>query len=124
MIVSLEAEILRFLSEPLEDKFEPLALKIFDYQRRENLPYARYCEFLGTPHNRLLEEDPKRAPAGVQTFRTPIFPRRTDRCGVPNQRHNRGRPRQTLFRVVAIVRGCRPTRLGFLSAAQAEFHLS
>jgi len=49
MIVSLEAEILRFLSEPFEDKFEPLALKIFDYQRRENLPYARYCEFVETP---------------------------------------------------------------------------
>ena len=49
MIVSLEAEILSFLSEPLEDKFEPLALRIFDYQRRENLPYARYCKFLGTP---------------------------------------------------------------------------
>jgi Acyl-protein synthetase, LuxE len=49
MIASLEAEILRFLSEPSEGKFEPLALKIFDYQRRENLPYARYCDFLGTP---------------------------------------------------------------------------
>ncbi len=49
MIESLEAEILQFLSEPLEDKFEPLALKIFDYQRQENLPYARYCRFLGTP---------------------------------------------------------------------------
>src|ERR1700676_2928219 len=49
MIVSLEEEILSFLSEPLEDQFEPLALRIFDYQRRENLPYARYCKFLGTP---------------------------------------------------------------------------
>jgi acyl-coenzyme A synthetase/AMP-(fatty) acid ligase len=49
MIESLEAEILRFLSAPLEDKFEPLALKIFEYQRRENLPYRRYCEFLETP---------------------------------------------------------------------------
>ena len=49
MSESLEAEILRFLNEPLEDKFEPLALKIFDYQRRENLPYARYCEYLGMP---------------------------------------------------------------------------
>jgi hypothetical protein len=49
MIESLEAEILRFLRAPMEDGFEPLALKIFDYQRRENLPYAKYCEFLGTP---------------------------------------------------------------------------
>jgi hypothetical protein len=49
MIEPLEAEILQFLSEPSEDRFEPLALKIFEYQRQENLPYARYCEFLGAP---------------------------------------------------------------------------
>src|SRR5271165_6869289 len=49
MMASLEAEILRFLSEPAEDKFEPLALKIFDYQRQVNSPYAKYCDFLGTP---------------------------------------------------------------------------
>jgi hypothetical protein len=49
MIGSLETEILRFLSEPSEDKFEPLALTVFEYQRRENPVYASYCEFLGTP---------------------------------------------------------------------------
>jgi hypothetical protein len=49
MIESLETAILRFIREPLEDQFEALALKIFDYQRRENSPYARYCEFLGIP---------------------------------------------------------------------------
>jgi hypothetical protein len=45
----LEAEILRFLTEPAEERFESLALAIFDYQRQENPAYAQYCEFLGTP---------------------------------------------------------------------------
>ena len=46
---SPETEILRFLNEPSEERFESLALAIFDYQRQENPVYARYCEFLGTP---------------------------------------------------------------------------
>lgn len=45
----LETEVLRFLSEPAQEKFEPLALSIFDFHRRENRVYARYCESLGTP---------------------------------------------------------------------------
>jgi hypothetical protein len=49
MMASLETEILRFLNEPSEDKFEPLALAVFEYQRRQNPVYASYCEFLGTP---------------------------------------------------------------------------
>jgi hypothetical protein len=49
MIGSLETQILQFLSEPWEDQFEPLALTVFAYQRRENPVYASYCEFLGTP---------------------------------------------------------------------------
>ncbi len=49
MTTSLETEILRFLCEPAEKRFEPLALSIFKYQRRENPVYAKYCEFLGTP---------------------------------------------------------------------------
>ena len=48
-MASLETEILRFLNEPSEDKFEPLALAVFEYQRRQNPVYASYCEFLGTP---------------------------------------------------------------------------
>ena len=49
MTTSLEAEILRFLDEPAEESFGSLALAIFNYQRRENPVYAKYCEFLGTP---------------------------------------------------------------------------
>ncbi|HEY6840120.1 MAG TPA: hypothetical protein VI114_02825, partial [Chthoniobacterales bacterium] len=49
MTTSLEAEILRFLSEPAEEGFASLALAIFNYQRRENPVYAKYCQFLGTP---------------------------------------------------------------------------
>jgi hypothetical protein len=47
--IKLEMEVLRFLSEPEEDRFESLALSIFNYQRGENPVYARYCEYLGTP---------------------------------------------------------------------------
>jgi hypothetical protein len=49
MTHSLETEVVRFLREPAEEKFEPLALRIFDFQRRENRVYAEYCESLGTP---------------------------------------------------------------------------
>ena len=49
MIASLETEILQFLSEPSEDRFEPLAVTVFEYQRLQNPFYASYCEFVGTP---------------------------------------------------------------------------
>ena len=49
MTTSLETEVLRFLSEPEEGRFDALALAIFNDQRRENPIYAKYCEFLGTP---------------------------------------------------------------------------
>jgi hypothetical protein len=49
MTTPLETEVLRFLFEPAEERFESLALAIFNYQRRENQVYAKYCEFLGTP---------------------------------------------------------------------------
>jgi hypothetical protein len=49
MSKSLEAEVLRFLSEPAKERFESLALSIFYHQRRENPVYAKYCDFLGTP---------------------------------------------------------------------------
>jgi hypothetical protein len=47
----LEMEVLRFLSEPAEDRFSSLALSIFHYQRGENPVYAQYCEYLGTPEH-------------------------------------------------------------------------
>jgi len=42
-------EILRFLSEPEEERFEALALAIYNHQRSANPVYAKYCQFLGTP---------------------------------------------------------------------------
>jgi hypothetical protein len=47
MSASLEEEILGFLGEPEEEKFESLALAIFYHQRKENPVYAKYCEYLG-----------------------------------------------------------------------------
>jgi hypothetical protein len=41
----LENEILQFLHSPAE--LETLALKIFEFQRKRNPIYARYCESLG-----------------------------------------------------------------------------
>lgn len=49
MTTPLELEVLHFLREPAEERFESLAREIFNYQRRENPVYAKYCEFLGTP---------------------------------------------------------------------------
>jgi hypothetical protein len=49
MIKSLEKEVLRFLSKPEEERFEALALAIFNFQRRENPVYAKYCHSLQTP---------------------------------------------------------------------------
>ena len=46
---AIELEVLGFLNEPAEERFESLALSIFNYQRRENPVYAKYCEYLGTP---------------------------------------------------------------------------
>ena len=46
---AIELEILGFLSEPAEERFESLALSIYNYQRRANPVYAQYCEYLGTP---------------------------------------------------------------------------
>jgi hypothetical protein len=49
MMTKLEAEVLKFLHEPEPESFEELAVELFNYQRRENPVYAKYCEFLGTP---------------------------------------------------------------------------
>jgi hypothetical protein len=49
MTASLETEVLGFLDKPAGERFESLALSIYNCQRRENPVYARYCEFLGTP---------------------------------------------------------------------------
>jgi hypothetical protein len=43
----LENEILQFLHNPVEERFEPLALKIFEFQRERNPIYAQYCDSLG-----------------------------------------------------------------------------
>ncbi len=49
MTKSLEREVLRFLSKPEEERFQALALAIFNFQRRENPVYAKYCRSLQTP---------------------------------------------------------------------------
>jgi hypothetical protein len=46
MNTSLEEELLCFLHQPAEEHFEALALKLFEYQTKQNSVYARYCEFL------------------------------------------------------------------------------
>lgn len=46
---NLEEKVLRFIAAPADEAgFESLALKIYAFQRRHNLVYARYGEHLGT----------------------------------------------------------------------------
>ena len=44
---ALEKEILQFLNNPVKPHFDPLALKIFEFQRQANPVYAQYCSSLG-----------------------------------------------------------------------------
>lgn len=47
---ALAAEVLRFMREPEGKNFDELAIAIYQYQRRENTAFAKYCEALGVPH--------------------------------------------------------------------------
>lgn len=47
MNLALEEEILCFLQQPDEEKFETIALRLFEHQKSRNPGYSRYCEFLG-----------------------------------------------------------------------------
>jgi hypothetical protein len=63
MSESLEAEILRFFDEPLDDRFEPLALKIFDYHDAK-FALRKVLRISGnTMANRFLEEHSRPATA-------------------------------------------------------------
>src|ERR1700732_3486779 len=45
--MSLEKEILSFLVEPRPERFEELAIRLFEVQRKKNRPYDLYCRALG-----------------------------------------------------------------------------
>src|SRR5215469_5482225 len=47
MNMALEEEILCFLQQPDEEKFETIALRLFEHQKSRNPAYSRYCEVLG-----------------------------------------------------------------------------
>ncbi len=36
-------EVLNFIVSPQDDRFESLALRVFEYQFRQNLPYRKFC---------------------------------------------------------------------------------
>src|SRR5438552_6148088 len=46
MNMALEEEIFRFLQKPNQEKFEAVALKLYEHQKKQCLVYARYCESL------------------------------------------------------------------------------
>jgi hypothetical protein len=50
MSSALAGEILRFIREPEGKNFNELAISIYEYQRRENSVFAKYCETLRVPH--------------------------------------------------------------------------
>jgi hypothetical protein len=45
--MNLEKEILSFLEQPEPERFEELAIQLFELQRKKNPPYDRYCRALG-----------------------------------------------------------------------------
>src|ERR1700745_1367756 len=45
--MNLEKEILSFLERPQPERFEELALQLFEVQRKNNRPYDLYCRALG-----------------------------------------------------------------------------
>lgn len=45
--MNLEKEILSFLEQPQPERFEELALQLFEVQRKKNRPYDLYCRALG-----------------------------------------------------------------------------
>jgi hypothetical protein len=47
MNMPLEEEILCFLQQPDKEKFETVALRLYEHQRKHNSVYARYCESVG-----------------------------------------------------------------------------
>ena len=45
--MSLEKEIRSFLAQPRPERFEELAIRLFEVQRKKNRPYDLYCRALG-----------------------------------------------------------------------------
>jgi Acyl-protein synthetase, LuxE len=45
--MSLEKEILSFLEQPRSERFDELAIRLFELQRKINRPYDLYCHALG-----------------------------------------------------------------------------
>src|ERR1700746_3235910 len=45
--MNLEKELLSFLKQPQAERFEELAIELFDLQRKKNRPYDLYCRALG-----------------------------------------------------------------------------
>jgi hypothetical protein len=45
--MNLEKEILSFLERPQPERFEELAIRLYEVQRQRNQPYDRYCRALG-----------------------------------------------------------------------------
>jgi Acyl-protein synthetase, LuxE len=45
--MNLEKEILTFLEQPQPERFEELAIELFEVQRKKNRPYDLYCRALG-----------------------------------------------------------------------------
>jgi len=59
---------LRFIREPEDDRFEALALEIFEFQMARNEPYRRYCEYRGMSHPRIWTDIPPLPTRGFKEF--------------------------------------------------------
>ena len=123
MTTSLEAEILRFLSEPAEEGFASLALAIFP-SRRENPVYAKYCNFWerrnrSNPGKRSQPLRKSRS-SGTEfrSFRRPQTKTEFRTSGTTGEGHW-----EAFLSLRKAIRGGRSTRLGLFSSATIQMLL-
>jgi Acyl-protein synthetase, LuxE len=76
---ALFAEVANFIESPQEGRFDLLALRVFEYQFRQNLPYRKYCLKRGkTP-------DTIRSPLEIPAVPTGAFKELDLACGPPEK---------------------------------------
>jgi hypothetical protein len=74
---ALEARVFVSLHDFLEEEFDALALDIHAFQRRQNAPFARWCDTL--PEPKTWREVPAVPQAMFKRFRLSCFPAKLTR---------------------------------------------
>ena len=74
---SLYEDVLKFIHNPAEAGFDPLALKVFEFQFERNIPYRRFCEKQGAVPGRIRDW------REIPSVPTDAFKEMDLRCGPP-----------------------------------------